>query len=83
MRPETPPELIALNATLFLLAYFLPSFIALTRRRDQRLRLFLTNLLTGWTVIGWMAAFVWAVSLPWDLGWGRRAGAPQPDRPGR
>jgi hypothetical protein len=68
MRPETPPELIALNATLFLLGYFIPTFIALTRQRDQRLRLFLTNLLTGWTLIGWMVAFIWAVTLPWDLG---------------
>ena len=75
MRPETPPELIALNATLFLLGYFIPSFIALTRQRDQRLRIFLTNLLTGWTIIGWMVAFVWAVTLPWDfrLPWRRRS----------
>ncbi len=65
---DTPGWLIAVNATAFLLGYFIPTFIALTRRRDQRLKLFLVNLLTGWTLIGWMVAFIWAVTLPWDLG---------------
>jgi hypothetical protein len=68
MRPETPPEMILLNGTLFLLGYLIPTFIALTRQRDKRLKVFLVNLLTGWTLVGWMVAFVWAATLPWDLG---------------
>ncbi|MGY6411595.1 MAG: superinfection immunity protein [Alkalilacustris sp.] len=61
---DNPPLFIALNATLFLLAYFIPTFVALTRQRDQRRKLFLVNLLTGWTIIGWMAVFIWAIALP-------------------
>ncbi|MGY6634321.1 MAG: superinfection immunity protein [Alkalilacustris sp.] len=78
---DNPPLFIALNATLFALGYFIPTLIALTRQRDQRLKLFLVNLLTGWTLIGWMVAFIWAISLPWDLGRRRKAGAgPQVQR---
>lgn len=77
---DTPGWLIAVNATVFFLGYFIPSFIALTRQRDQRLKLFLVNLLTGWTLIGWMAAFIWAVTLPWDFGWRSRRAGPQIDR---
>ena len=71
---DNPPVFIALNATLFALAYLIPTFIALTRQRDQRLKIFLVNLLTGWTLIGWMVAFIWPATLPWDFG-RRRGGA--------
>ena len=74
---DNPPLFIALNATLFALVYFIPTFIVLTRQRDQRLKLFLVNLLTGWTLIGWMAVFIWAVTLPWDFG---RHPRPAPSR---
>lgn len=41
------------------LIYFTPTFIAI---RKPNLRLvFLTNLLLGWTLIGWIAAMVWAI----------------------
>ena len=77
---DNPPLFIALNATLFALVYFIPTFIALTRQRDQRLKLFLVNLLAGWTLIGWMAAFIWAITLPWDFGRAPRPGpASRPD----
>lgn len=79
MRPETPPELILINGTLFLLAYFIPTFMVLFRQRDQRLKLFLVNLLAGWTIIGWMVAFVWAATLPWDFGRRRPPAQVTPD----
>lgn len=44
---------------LFLTAlYFLPSIIG----RDKRdfTGIFLVNLLLGWTLIGWVVAFIWA-----------------------
>lgn len=64
---DNPPVFIALNATLFALGYLIPTFVALTRQRDKRLKIFLVNLLTGWTLVGWMVAFIWAISLPWDM----------------
>ena len=65
---DNPPVFIALNAALFLLVYLIPTFVALTRQRDQRLKVFAVNVLTGWTLVGWMVAFIWAVTLPWDFG---------------
>jgi hypothetical protein len=43
---------------LALAIYFLPTMMALTRgryRHGNPVRVFWINLLTGWTVIGWMA----------------------------
>ncbi len=76
---DNPPVFIALNAAIFALVYLIPTFVALTRQRDQRLKLFLVNLLTGWTIVGWMVAFIWALALPWDFGRRRRPGSrPRP-----
>jgi hypothetical protein len=42
--------------------YFLPCIVASVRKRRQRqqLAIFILNLLLGWTVLGWIAALVWA-----------------------
>ena len=42
-----------------MLIYFTPTFIAI-KKKNLRL-VFLTNLLLGWTLIGWIAAMVWAM----------------------
>jgi hypothetical protein len=46
---------------LFLTLYFLPALIAAIRRAQHGLAIGLLNLLLGWTVIGWLAALIWAV----------------------
>jgi hypothetical protein len=43
-----------------LLVMFLPSLIALIRGHDNTFAIFLTNLLLGWTVIGWVVALIWS-----------------------
>ncbi|HKS83046.1 MAG TPA: superinfection immunity protein [Candidatus Acidoferrales bacterium] len=43
---------------LCLLMYFLPSIIGHSRRDFAGI--FILNLLLGWTVIGWIAALIWA-----------------------
>ena len=40
------------------LLYFLPTIIA--RHKSDFMRVFIVNLLFGWTVIGWFAALIWA-----------------------
>jgi hypothetical protein len=40
--------------------YLLPSIIGLRKR--NALAIFLLNLLTGWTGIGWIAALIWSVT---------------------
>lgn len=43
-----------------LLLYFLPSVIASSRHATNSGLIFLLNFLTGVTIIGWVAAFIWA-----------------------
>ena len=40
--------------------YFVPSFIAFGRNHHQRAAILATNLLLGWSGLGWAAAFIWA-----------------------
>jgi hypothetical protein len=41
--------------------YLLPWYIAVLRDAKHTLAIFFVNLLLGWTLIGWLAAFIWAV----------------------
>jgi hypothetical protein len=43
-----------------LLLYFLPALVAERRRHPNRTSIGVLNLLLGWTLIGWVAALVWA-----------------------
>jgi hypothetical protein len=56
---------------LALFAYFLPTVMAEARGHQNSGMIFLTNLLLGWTILGWIAALVWAAT------------AVQPRKPGR
>lgn len=47
---------------LFLIAYFIPFIVAAGRRHRFTTAIGLINLLLGWTVIGWLAAIIWAVN---------------------
>lgn len=42
------------------IVYFLPTITAVVGRRRQAGAIFVLNLITGWTGIGWVAALVWA-----------------------
>ena len=46
-----------------LFVYFLPWIIALSRHSNKSTGIALLNLLLGWTIIGWIAALIWAVSV--------------------
>ena len=39
---------------------FIPTIIAKARGHEKFVGIFLLNLLTCWTFIGWIAAFIWA-----------------------
>ena len=43
-----------------LILLFLPTLIALLRGHDNSFAIFLTNLLLGWTGIGWIIALIWS-----------------------
>ncbi|MCA8992010.1 MAG: superinfection immunity protein [Planctomycetaceae bacterium] len=76
--PEFPPEFegpssgwipfSVLTLLLFtfaiLLLYFVPSYIARTRQHFFWPQILILNILTGWTVLGWIAALAWALTPP-------------------
>ena len=45
-----------------LLAYLLPSAIAYWRSARQTAAIAATNLLLGWTILGWIGALAWALA---------------------
>ncbi len=47
---------------IFLPISFAPTIVAFVRKHSQKWLVFLLNLLTGWTGIGWIAALVWAIA---------------------
>lgn len=44
------------------LLYFIPSIIAFSRRHRHRAAIRRLNAMLGWSVLGWIAAFVWALT---------------------
>ena len=46
---------------LVLIFYFLPAIIADIRGTEHQTAICLINLFLGWTVLGWIAALIWAV----------------------
>jgi hypothetical protein len=58
----TPFDLAPWLLLLLLAIYFVPSFIAASRRAKRSNAVFFLNLLAGWTVVGWIVAFIWAVA---------------------
>ncbi|MGI9250118.1 MAG: superinfection immunity protein [Pseudohongiellaceae bacterium] len=42
--------------------YFLPFLVANGRGHPQVVAIFALNLLLGWTLLGWIAAFVWSLT---------------------
>jgi Na+/H+-dicarboxylate symporter len=46
---------------LTLVFYFIPSAIATLRDAQHSRMIFLINLVFGWTVLGWIAALIWAI----------------------
>lgn len=49
---------------LLIVAYFLPTVIAVLREHHNRLPIFLLNFFLGWTFIGWVASLVWSFTSP-------------------
>ncbi len=47
---------------VFILPYFIPTFVAYNRKKSNTLGIFMLNLLLGWSLIGWITALVWALS---------------------
>lgn len=46
------------------LLYLTPTVIAFYRQHHNLAPIVVVNLLTGWTVIGWVVALVWSLTSP-------------------
>ena len=54
---------VGLIVAAFSLAfYFIPTFVALARKKRNTAAIFAVNLFLGWSFVGWIVALVWAVS---------------------
>ncbi len=51
---------ILLSVLVSILIYFLPTVVARGNRKLDAGAIFVLNLLTGWTFVGWVVALVWA-----------------------
>ncbi len=47
---------------IFIPSYFVPTVIALSRKKSNTLAIFALNLFLGWALIGWVVALIWALS---------------------
>ncbi|MDD4874041.1 MAG: superinfection immunity protein [Dehalococcoidales bacterium] len=47
---------------LSLALYFLPTIIAIIRKKRNALAIFMLNFFLGWTFIGWVVSLVWSVT---------------------
>lgn len=56
------PWLLLMLFWLFgVIIYFLPTIIALSRRKKQAAAIVLLNIFGGWTGVGWLVALIWSV----------------------
>lgn len=51
-----------LGLIICILLYFVPYFIARSNKKRDAEAIGWLNALTGWTVIGWIAALIWAIT---------------------
>ncbi|WP_036995777.1 superinfection immunity protein [Pseudomonas donghuensis] len=56
--------------------YFYPTICA-AGEHPKTTPIFALNLLAGWTFIGWIAAFIWALSKPTPIEFARASGIPE------
>ena len=53
--------MIELLPFALIVLYFVPFMVAAGRNHDLLTAVLIANLLVGWTVIGWIAVFLWAL----------------------
>ncbi|MCK4522030.1 MAG: superinfection immunity protein [Nanoarchaeota archaeon] len=59
---DTDVLIFLLSLIIFSFLYFIPTFVAHFRHKENTNAIFLTNLFFGWTTVGWIIALIWAVT---------------------
>jgi T4 superinfection immunity protein len=57
---EDPSLAGVIGVIVLVNCYFMPTIIALARDKRRASGVALVNFFLGWTVIGWLAAFIWS-----------------------
>src|SRR5215831_11292519 len=57
---ENPSLTGVLGVIVLVSCYFMPTIIALVRDKRGAIGVALVNFFLGWTVIGWVVAFIWS-----------------------
>lgn len=50
------------TALIILMLYLLPGCIAISKHRSNASAIMTFNILLGWTMLGWIAALIWAMT---------------------
>jgi len=58
----TNPLILLSLQLLGILIYFIPSFVAIYRKHNNRNPIIVLNFFLGWTFFGWVIALVWALT---------------------
>ena len=45
---------------ILLIVYFVPTIVAIIRHTRNVMRIVLLNIISGWTILGWIIALVWS-----------------------
>jgi TPR repeat protein len=57
-----PTWIVVVLLVVVAAVYFLPTIIAKARKHNNSMAIFALNFLAGWTFLGWVVAFVWALT---------------------
>lgn len=68
---------------MLVLLYFVPSIIAFRCMHHKRRAITRLNTLLGWSVLGWIAAFLWALTGVWNGGSAMSDRGPATERIGK
>lgn len=52
---------VILFVALVALVYFIPTIVAFHKKRKNKEIIFIANALLGWTAVGWILIFLWAL----------------------
>ena len=47
---------------IVLVFYFIPTIIAISRKHKSMAAIIVVNVLFGWSLIGWLWAFIWSLA---------------------
>ena len=56
-----PWELMIIMLVLFQFIYYIPAMIAMSKKIPDTLKIFIINLLVGWTLFVWVIILVWVL----------------------